>query len=349
VLVAGPVGIGKSTELARAAKLLENERLPFLVRLDRFENMKRVSVEHILLRIAGQMATAALVELKISLSLSLRSALVDAGVLDRGGLTRGIFESALFNAAADLTSVKFAASAASLLQLVIAEIARSGSRRMVVLIDGLEKLPDGKIVDEVFEALGMISEDVDLVAVLPWSLAFGPGLETMLRTGEHIVILRAMEVQGIEGSAGRRFMLELLGRRLGVAMDALALPEQAGSRDVIESAAVCSGGVPRTFLQLVADAGTYARMRRKSPWPDNKDLADAVADLEDSFRRILRRGDNDAILLADGNDGRELDLERKIRLLAHGVLLERGSNGASVLTIHPLVEPLLNARGASHA
>ncbi len=349
VLVAGPVGIGKSTELARAAKLLETDRLPFLVRLDRFENMKRVSVDQILLRIAGQLVTLTLEKEKGYISHELRTALVRAGVLEERFLSRAIMDT-LLRAGIEAALGKlpsFEASPPSLLGLVIAELSRPGLR-VAVLLDGLEKLPDGKIVDEVFEALGMLSDDVDLVAVLPWSLAFGSGSEMMLRTGEHIVILRAVELQGSGGIVGRRFLLELLARRLGAPVDALAFPDKK-SRVVIARAAEYSGGVPRTFLQLVADAGTYARMRRKSPWPDLSDLADAVADQEDSFRRILRRGDNDAVLSADGNDGRELDLERKIRLLAHGVLLERDSYRGPILTVHPLVARLLNPQGTSHA
>ena len=85
-------------------------------------------------------------------------------------------------------------------------------------------------------------------------------------------------------------------------------------------------------------------MRRKDPWPDTVDLADAVLDQGDSFRRILRKSDSDAILAVIGDDGRELEFERKIRLLAHGVMLERLISGASVLTVHPLVKPLLGSR-----
>ena len=101
-------------------------------------------------------------------------------------------------------------------------------------------------------------------------------------------------------------------------------------------AARWSGGIPRTFLQLLADAGTYARLRRDASWPEPTDLADAVADQEDSVRRVLLPGDTQAILAAEGTDGRELDLGRKVRLMAHGVLLERLRNRRPTLEVHPL-------------
>lgn len=337
VLVAGPVGIGKSTELARAAKLLQADRSAFLVRLDRHENMKRVTVDQLLLRIAGVIASTS------KLSYELKAALARIGVLPK----QMQFELDQLQHQ-DSASIRapitdaFVASPPSLLNATIAEIVNSSpQRRITLLIDGLEKLPEGPVVSEVFEALGMLADDVDIVAVLPWSHAFGAGPDMVMRPGEHLVALRAPEVAGKPGEEGRAFLRELLIKRLGAPTIGPIPPDRLS---VYELAATHSGGIPRTFLQLVADAGTYARMRRKDPWPQESDLADAVADQQDSFRRILRKGDTEAILAIDGHDGRELDLERKIRLLAHGVLLERVRDGAAVMTVHPLVAPLLESK-----
>jgi hypothetical protein len=98
-----------------------------------------------------------------------------------------------------------------------------------------------------------------------------------------------------------------------------------------------SGGIPRVFLQLSADAGTYARVKRGATWPDDSDLSDAIVDQQDSFRRALLPGDTQAIMAVDGTDGRELDLERRVRLLAQGILLERIRDGRVSVEIHPLV------------
>ncbi len=41
-----------------------------------------------------------------------------------------------------------------------------------------------------------------------------------------------------------------------------------------------SGGIPRMFLQLIADAATNARLRRHGHLADRGDLQDAVVDLQ---------------------------------------------------------------------
>jgi hypothetical protein len=110
---------------------------------------------------------------------------------------------------------------------------------------------------------------------------------------------------------------------------------------LLERAVMSSGGLPRVFLQLVADAGTYARVKRGAAWPDDSDLSDAITDQQDSFRGALRPGDTQAIVAVAGTDGRELDLERRVRLLAQGILLERVRDGHATLEIHPLVEPAI--------
>jgi hypothetical protein len=43
-----------------------------------------------------------------------------------------------------------------------------------------------------------------------------------------------------------------------------------------------------------------------------------------------------AIMAVEGTDGRELDLERRVHLLAQGILLERVSDGRTSLQIHAL-------------
>ena len=65
-------------------------------------------------------------------------------------------------------------------------------------------------------------------------------------------------------------------------------------------------------------------------------MNDACADQIDSFRRLLLPGDVDAIRSAAGTNGSELELDRKIRLMAHGILLERLRNGIRTLDVHPL-------------
>jgi hypothetical protein len=329
VLVAGPVGIGKSTELARAASLLQGDRIACLVRLDRVENMRRVTPEQVLLRLAGRLASLAIEQLKLDISRDLIDALARAKVLNDPSL------------GSPGSSRGFTSSAEALLRLTVSEVAdASRQKRVALLIDGLEKMPPVPATQDVLDAIGAISEDVDLVAVLPWHAAFGANPESVLRLGEHLVALRAIDVEGEPGIVGREFFHALLARRLGISTPP---PPEVNLEVlmVIAEAVQMSGGVPRTFLQLVADAATYARLRRGEQWPDSSDLALAVAEQCESFRRILQPGDTKEILAVAGREGRELAIDRKIRLLAHGVLLERIRGGAPVLDVHPLVEKLI--------
>lgn len=307
VLLGGPAGVGKSTELARAAKRLEKTRTVCFVPLDRWENMRRIGPDELRKRIANRVAYIAQEGMHLPLS-------------------PGLFEESQKSASARY-------SPAALVQLVLAEVARlSPQGRVTLLLDGLEKVPEGPLSLELFDALSALAEDVELVAVIPWHAAFGPHAEAVIRAGERFVSARALEVEGDRGADGRAFMKAVLLRRLQLPDEALDAEKSA----VVGQAAAVSGGIPRIFLQLMADAASYARLRRAESWPILDDLHDAMTDQVDTFRRLLLPGDSDAARAAAGTDGRELDLSRKIRLMAHGILLERVRERAPVLELHPL-------------
>ncbi len=326
VLVGGPAGVGKSTEIARAARLLEKDRIACLVPLDRWENMRRLTADQLLLRIAGRVAFLA-IQLDLPLSGALRGALVQTGVLSAS--------------AAHLASVgSYESSPSTLVKQALAEVARlSAQGRVTMLLDGVEKVPEGPGALEMFDALRALPSEVEIVAVVPWHLMFGPQSEEVVRPRERLEVLRAPDVEGEAGAAGRKFLFEVLARRLSGSPPPDFLP-------VLEDAARWSGGLPRIFLQLIADAGTYGRLRRNAAWPAAGDVADAVADQKDSFRRLLLPGDAAAIRESAGTDGLELDPGRKVRLLAHGVLLERLRDRRPVLEVHPLARDAVEKRNA---
>jgi hypothetical protein len=235
-------------------------------------------------------------------------------------------------------------------------VARTSKRRVCLLVDGLEKCLE-HVGRPIFEALAALEEHVDLVVVIPWYAAFSPGAETVLRPGERLVSVQAPEVApGEAGAVGRQFLYRILERRLDLPEGLLdespapdlgetggeipAVPDEF--RAVVHNAAVMSGGIPRVFLQLLADAATYARLRLSTaPWPRASDLEDALADQRDTLRRILLRGDKDHILEAEGTDGAELELDAKVRLMAHGFLLERSGPKGPVLRPPPLVADII--------
>ena len=354
LLVGGPAGVGKSTELARAAEQLQADRVACLVQLDRFENMRRLTPDRMRFRIAQKIGDLALGVLQMPLSQSLKNALEKVNKVLRG------------------TTVTHETSPSVMLNAALIEIARvSKQGRVTLLIDGLEKVPQGTESLELFDALASISDEVELVVVIPWHAAFGPQAETVIRSGERFVAVRALDVDnGPTGDPGRTFLRKMLVKRLNwneeefdpnavavgaslneagapaAAKHSVAIEARRQKLDLLFDASWWSGGLPRVFLQLIADAGTYAKLRRSAPWPIAEDLNDAVADQVDSFRRLLLPGDVDAIRAAVGTNGSELELERKIRLMAHGILLERLRDGSRVLDASPLAQAALGNGGA---
>lgn len=338
VLLGGPAGVGKSTEIAHAAQMLQQHRIACLIPLDRWENMRRIGPDQLLQRIASRVAYLAKEKLRLSLS------------------------SGLFDESQKTVSDRWSPS--TLVQLVLGEVGRlSQQGRITLLIDGLEKVPEGPSSLELFDALGALPEDVELVAVIPWHAAFGPRAEMVIRTGERFVSARALEVDGERGQEGRAFLKSVLQRRLQLPDEALdpksvtrvvsgSLDEErarvVAQSNLVADASMASGGIPRIFLQLMADAASYAKLRRAGEWPIDEDLRDAFTDQVDTFRRLLLPGDADAARAAAGTDGRELELGRKVRLMAHGILLERVREQVPVLELHPLAQIAIE-RGASRA
>ncbi|MFO7564500.1 MAG: hypothetical protein R6X02_17780 [Enhygromyxa sp.] len=345
LLVGGPAGVGKSTEVARAAELLQPDRVACLVQLDRFENMRRLTPDRMLLRIVQEVGFLATQVLNLPLSRRLKTAIDRVGEKLQGEyVAQETTPTALLNA----TLVE------------VSRLSRQG--RVTLLVDGLEKVPQGTGSQELFEALALIRDEVDLVVVIPWHAAFGPHAETVIRADERFIAVRAVDVEGAEGELGREFFRKLLLQRLSLPEESL-YPERVvravgaqsieevralttAHRVLVDDAIRWSAGVPRVFLQLMADAGSYAKLRGRGAWPDAEDLTDACADQVDSFRRLLLPGDIDAIRAAVGTSGSELPLDRKVRLMAHGVLLERMRAGGPLLEAHPLIQAALGHGGA---
>jgi hypothetical protein len=317
VLVSGPTGVGKSTELAQAAQALQSTRAACLVQVDRMTNMHRLTADELMYLVAQELVYFARDHLQLPVAKDFAIATVGS-VEDRnspGG------------------RASFHASGPSAARVVVSEVARiSRQGRVALLVDGLEKLLPGPGTREIFDALSQLSEAVDLIVVIPWHAAFGGGTEPILRGGERLHRVAVLDTEGAAAAATAAFFGRVLARRL---RHVDVLPEPLAP--LLGRACKASGGIPRVFLQLMADAGTYARVKRGATWPDDSDLSDAVVDQQDSFRRALLPGDTQAIMAVDGTDGRELDLERRVRLLAQGILLERIRDGRVSVEIHPLV------------
>lgn len=318
VLVSGPTGVGKSTELARAKVELDRERVTCLIQVDRLTNIHKLTADEL-----RRLLLPALVEMAQAHGLTISPGLANAVhvALSIHPFPRPV-EVGVLRAAVD-------------------EITRlAAPRRLALLLDGLERLVVGA-APEIFDALSQLQESVDLIVVIPWHAAFGGNAQQILRAGERLHRVLALEIKGAAGKAAEDFAGHVLARRV---LATNTLP--AFLSPLVERAFQLSGGLPRTFLQLMADAGTYARVKRAEEWPEESDLTDAARDQQDSFRRALLPGDATAISNVIGTDGRELDLERRIRLVAQGILLERMRDRRVVFEAHPLVAPILQEQRA---
>jgi hypothetical protein len=131
VLVGGPTGVGKSTELARAAQLLSATRATCLVQVDRMTNVHRLSADALMGLIAQRLVVTARDELQLQLSPALAAAAnnLPAAVL--------------------LAEEMFYASGPSAARVALDEIARRSQQgRVALLIAGLEKLLPGVATKE---------------------------------------------------------------------------------------------------------------------------------------------------------------------------------------------------------
>lgn len=327
LLVVGPVGVGKSTELAFAAQALKTNRIVCSVPLDRVENMRTLTAERALLRIAGQLGLVAQNTYGVQFHPQLSNELFIAS-----GVTSPISGAPQQRSAEDLTG------------LVLGELWQKNKSKVTLLIDGLEKTPPAP-AQLVFDTLQRLQFKyrIEVVVVVPWHAAYGPGAETVIAPGEKLVIVPPVEVEGMSGPEGVEFLRNVVVRRLKLDGTALAQAPAHFSdpRGVLDQCALWSGGIPRSFLQLLADAASYARVTDGEDWPGPTHVAQAVADQRESFRRLLTPGDDVALTEVDGTDGRNMSLDQKLRMLSHGVLLERREDNQPVMRPHPIVRLLL--------
>ncbi len=295
IAVAGPVGCGKSTELAATVRLLAPDVAGVLVRLDRYENVRLGGTENI------EQGTRRV------LHAATYKALQKAGLEQEGYLENNII--------IRLRAVK----------------KKIKSSELAILCDGLEKM-EAQAAFVMVKALLSLRREVRVAVVVPITLITGPESYVLNSEGVRLFPIRAVPVMPYSRE-GERFLKSIAMQKLGVT----ELPE--GLDEIFGLAARASGGLVRTFLQILQDAAGYAALEQREA-PSREDLRNAVQDHMESFHRLLREGDRKALSEASGTDGLEVPLDRRLRLLSHGILLEySGSEGQPVVQQHPLTRP----------
>jgi hypothetical protein len=319
IAVAGPMGCGKSTEIAAAAgKLREAGWVAVVVQLDRLLDMHQFSEDGMFAQIIE------------SIMASLRAANAKLGLAN-------------MLSAADGDSQK--PSRDRLLLLVRAMTQHpSTSKELALFIDGLEKSTTDK-AEAAIRALLSLRDETKLIIVVPPSLVTGPAAYSFTSQVDKVFPVRPVWATGTltqNTQPGWIFFHEITWRRVD--------PQTLGvDPDLIISLAISySGGVPRVFLQILRDALRYASLAERSTL-SLEDLRTAIKDQAESLERLLGPGDVEALHAADGTNGSEVSpIERRLRFLVHGLLLEYKVGDRII--VHPaplLTNGALAQRGAA--
>jgi len=320
IAVTGPVGCGKSTELAVAANSLRLEGITTVhERLDRVMDMHSVQPQNVYARLVRALALM--------------------------GQTPGVPVvpgSILFpNVPAHEPPPEGWHD--RLLRLLRHLRSQSPTGRMALLIDGFEKSPVHAILDTVSFVLSL-STECEMALVVPPSMVTGPDSYSITSQVRRVFPVSPMQVRQARGNDEGAFFFRLFASRISANEPDADPLITSDLQFIVGKAAEFSGGIPRTFLQLVQDAAGYASVNGRE-LPTREDLLDALKDHTASMKRLLREGDVDLLHRARGTDGLEIPIDARIRLLTHGLLLEHeDANRTVTLSVHPLLDPLIHGK-----
>lgn len=313
----GPAGAGKSTELAALAKRRESKWVGPLVRLDKvLAYSDATSVEDVLDAIATFVIRVAIEKLGLKLSPELAATL---GPAPPGLATHAGFD---------------------LVLAAVREI-RSASKEgdVGLLVDGLEKASSG-LARRTLANLERLRGEARVVVVVPTGLATGPSAAALqdyhvMLIGP-VVVSETVDLLMSKGTEGDQFLFEIAARRLGVRPENIGRESWDTTAVAMRLCIVLSGGLIRTFLQLLQKAALYAAMRGRAA-PDVQDVRRTAHDQTGFLLRLLKEGDVESLRAAHGTSGVEIEIDRRVRFLANGILLEYRTSAGPVVYVAPLL------------
>ncbi|HYO51188.1 hypothetical protein [Archangium sp.] len=216
-------------------------------------------------------------------------------------------------------------------------IAEAANKPAVLIWDGLERMPLDSARNLFLDARNSASElPCRAVITAPLGLSFENYFGDIEERFRIIERLRALPCD--PGTAGHDFLLSLAEARGA---------SQVFSRELIEEAIRLSSGLPRQFLQLLSNAATQALvdgLERVQP----ESFARAVQRVTERWQYQLEPNDYEALELNDT----ERPSHIRARLLRIGALVEHDlPMGGLRIVVNPLVETLLQRRRqeAEHA
>jgi hypothetical protein len=215
----------------------------------------------------------------------------------------------------------------------------SGKPDPTVLIDGLEKASSG-LAHRTITRLLDFRYEAKIVVVIPIEVSVGPSAHILsdyrLMPVGPVPVVEALNPDWAETW---KQLFWIVGRRLGVA-DHLIGRANNDLAPAMGRAVQASGGLVRTYLQLLQTAALHATLRGADV-PREEDVRRAEADQTAFLLRLLKEGDAEALRAAHGTAGLEVETTRKVRFLANALLLEYASPAGSTLRVTPLLHEAL--------
>lgn len=304
ITVFGPSGVGKSTEVMRAASQLMHDATPIIVPLDRVLDLTQLTLDDVFAACARAVASGS--PARLALSLTGRLVAAAAGV--------------------SLPGPDSAPPLDALLEALRARANRDG-RRVILLLDGLEKA-DEDAARSILKGLVRLAPDAGVVVVVPPSLVIGPASYRTMEDYRQFAITPLQE-------GASPFLHAVLERRL----DGVAPPTVDTS--MIDRAAEVSGGVPRTFLSVLKSAGVYAALADR-PRIEPYDLDDAIDEHREALARVLAGGDIELLArIANGSGLDVLPTHARARFISHGLLVASDPMSTGLGAVHPLLHSMV--------
>lgn len=315
----GCAGVGKSTELARLEHLLSPTAVRIHYQFGVGHGARNVAewLARLAKRVADEVESDAKAPLVVAAENALWQSLTDPA------------RSRHADAQPDVEDRKTRRHAENAMVEAIRAM-RKARGACTLLIDGLERAPS-LVWSSVLDSFEPFLDEASFVVVVPVEVLWG-GRATALLGGR--AKTHAIRPIRSGGDSPHQMFARLLLKRLGCDLPA--------SLDVVvHRASEMSGGVPRTFLQLMEDAHMNAVIRGGLDWPETLDLDEASHAMADGMRYLLMPGDDAKLKANQDKDGRDLDPGDRVRFIAHGFLLETTEHGNVQMEVHPLLRAVL--------
>lgn len=313
LVVTGPPGAGKSTELERALAFIPKTHLALHYRIEEVWPLEKITPHRLVYHLCRLAVEHWVHDTAIDRppSTMLGKDLTASDPDFRKGDGRVL-------------------TPATLAEQVFAEMTTAyGVQRIVLLVDGLDDL-DTEVCRGSLKLLVKAAQVVDIAVVV------GPAVASGSDAYQAMQGYRIFPVPPIDTTSrtGKKFLRDIVLRRLERKQARGAL------KKVIDQAAALSGGLPKRMLTLLADAAAY---EAGLPTPDALMLA--AQDHQNTMRRMLGSGDLDVLATFAGTDGLDVPSDRKVRFLSQELLIEYQDGLTVVVRPNPLLESLLKGRG----